>query len=101
MHPLPELHVRRNRVQVAIAIEPAAIIEQINHVVPGRDRRALVVLGAGVVRERDAELRVHEHRETRAVEAGRRACAAPDVRNAQIPLGERGGLPADAPRRER
>ena len=48
-----------------------------------RDRRAHAPLRAGVVRQRDADLRVHVHREAGAVEAARRR-PAPAVRRAEV-----------------
>ena len=63
---------------------------------PGRGPRragfaSLVPLRAAEVRQVDPELRVHVHHEARAVEAGERARAAPDVRDAEVTLGDRHG----------
>ena len=46
--------------------------------------RALVELSPRVVREGDPELRVDEHRQAGAIEAGERARAAPAIRNPQV-----------------
>src|SRR5262245_34896181 len=52
-----------------------------------RDRDAVAVLRDRAVWQRDPDLGEHVHREARAIEAGR-ACAAPDVRDAEILHGD-------------
>ena len=49
-----------------------------------RNVRAIAVVRRGVVGERNPQLREDVHHEARAVEAGRRARAAPDVRDAEV-----------------
>ncbi len=49
-----------------------------------RDRRSHAVLGRSVMWEIDAHLRVDVARESRAVETGRGARAAPDVRDSEV-----------------
>ena len=56
-----------------------------------RHRCAVAVLRSGIVGQRDAELRVHEHHEPGAVEARRWACAAPHVRDAEVLERDRDG----------
>src|SRR5207249_78092 len=62
-----------------------------------RDTRALVPLGAGVVRQVDSELAVDVHRQAGAVEAGERVGAAPEVRGTEVALGDLDRTDADRP----
>ena len=63
-----------------------------------RDAQSCVVLETGVVAELDPELPVDVHRQPRAVEPGRRL-AAPDIRDAEVAIGECDSLAAQRVRR--
>ena len=90
--PVPDVHALVLRHADGIGVEEDEI--------PGlklvaRHAQAFVVLEARVVAELDAELRIHVHRQARAVEAGCRCRAAPEVRDAEELERDRDGLAAE------